>query len=113
MGFLVQQYFGQRYKKGITRVTYQSEHVKSLCTNNILFNSCVMIIIFRHEGLSLLYEKDDPSKLQPYHIEKIRRILYRLDESFSIEDMNQIGWGLHELTGNLKVFWSVKVDKKF
>lgn len=72
-----------------------------------------MIINFRHKGLRLLYEKDDSSKLQPYHIEKIRRILYRLDESFSIEDMNQIGWGLHELTGNLKVFWSVKVDKKF
>ena len=72
-----------------------------------------MIINFRHKGLRLLYEKDDPSKLQPHHIEKIRRILYRLDESFSIEDMNQIGWGLHELTGNLKGFWSVKVDKNF
>ena len=72
-----------------------------------------MIINFRHKGLRLFYEKDDSSKLQPHHIEKIRRILYRLDESLTIEDMNQIGWALHQLTGELKGFWSVKVDKNF
>lgn len=72
-----------------------------------------MIINFRHKGLRLFYEKDDSSKLQPHHIEKIRRILYRLDESLIIEDMNQIGWALHQLTGELKGFWSVKVDKNF
>ncbi|WP_229216179.1 type II toxin-antitoxin system RelE/ParE family toxin [Dyadobacter frigoris] len=27
--------------------------------------------------------------------------------------MNQIGWALHQLTGELKGFWSVKVDKNF
>lgn len=72
-----------------------------------------MIINFRHKGLRLFYEKDDSSKLQPHHIEKIRRILYRLDESLIIEDMNQIGWALHQLTGELKGFWSIKVDKNF
>ena len=72
-----------------------------------------MIINFRHKGLRLFYEKDDSSKLQPHHIEKIRRILYRLDESLIIEDMNQIGWALYQLTGELKGFWSVKVDKNF
>ena len=72
-----------------------------------------MIINFRHKGLRLFYEKDDSSKLQPHNLEKIRRILYRLDESLIIEDMNQIGWALHPLTGELKGFWSVKVDKNF
>ena len=74
---------------------------------------CLMIVSFQHKGLRLLFEKDDESKLQPRHVEKIRRILYRLDEAKTIEEMNQVGWGLHPLTGNLKSFWSVKVDKNF
>ena len=72
-----------------------------------------MIASFQHKGLRLFFEKDDSSKLQPHHVEKIRRILYRLDESVIIDDMNQIGWGLHQLTGRLKGFWSIKVDKNF
>ncbi len=94
-------------------MTFPYGCVKSLCIPNVLFYIRVMIINFRHKGLRLFYERDDPSKLQPYHVEKIRRILYRLDESLVIEDMNQIGWGLHQLTGDLKGFWSVKVDKNF
>lgn len=72
-----------------------------------------MIINFRHKGLRLFFEKDDSSKLQPNHVEKIRRILYRLDEAQTLDDMNQIGWGLHQLTGDMRGFWSVKVDKNY
>ena len=49
-----------------------------------------MIQGFRHKGLKLFFEKDDPSKLQPHHFEKIRRILYRLDEAETIDDMNVV-----------------------
>lgn len=49
-----------------------------------------MVQSFHHKGLKLFFEKDDPSKLQPHHIEKIRRILYRLDEAETIDDMNVV-----------------------
>jgi len=74
---------------------------------------CVMIDSFQHKGLRLFFEKDEPSKLQPHHIEKIRRILYRLDEAQTVEDMDIVGWGLHPLVGNLKGFWSVKINGNY
>jgi len=36
--------------------------------------------------------------------------LYRLDEANSIDDLNIIGWNLHQLSGNLKGFWSIKIN---
>lgn len=72
-----------------------------------------MIRSFRHKGLKLFYEKGDTSKLQAQHISKIRLILTRLDASTSVEEMNVPGYGLHRLKGELKEFWSVKVDKNF
>ena len=69
-----------------------------------------MIESFQHKGLRLFFESDIQSKLQPHHVEKIRRILYRLDEASTIDDMNVVGWGLHPLTGQYKGFWSVKVN---
>lgn len=72
-----------------------------------------MIENFKHKGLRLFYEKDDSSKLQPHHVEKIRRILYRLDEGEAIEDLNVIGWKLHQLSGNLNGFWAIKVSGNY
>ena len=69
-----------------------------------------MIESFQHKGLRIFFESDTPSKLQPHHVEKIRRILYRLDEASTIDDINVVGWGLHPLTGKYKGFWSVKVN---
>ena len=69
-----------------------------------------MIHSFRHKGLRLFFEEDNSSKLQPHHTEKIRRILYRLEEANSIDDLNIIGWNLHQLSGNLKGFWSIKIN---
>ncbi len=68
---------------------------------------------FKHKGLKLFYEKGDSSKLQPQHVSKIRLILTRLDAVQTFEEMNVSGYGLHELKGNLKGFWSVKVDKNY
>lgn len=72
-----------------------------------------MIVSFQHKGLKLFYEKGNASKLQPQHVAKIRLILTRLDAAKVVEDMNVPGYGLHQLTGELKAFWSVKVDKNF
>jgi proteic killer suppression protein len=72
-----------------------------------------MIVSFRHKGLKLFYEKGDASKLQPQHVNKIRLILTRLDAAKIPEELNVPGYGLHQLKGEMKGFWSVKVDKNY
>ncbi|MBD0277424.1 MAG: type II toxin-antitoxin system RelE/ParE family toxin [Bacteroidota bacterium] len=72
-----------------------------------------MVVSLRHKGLRLFYEKGDSSKLQPHHVSKIRLILSRLDAAKNANDMNVPGYDLHQLTGDLKDFWSVKVDKNY
>lgn len=72
-----------------------------------------MIVSFRHKGLKLFYEKGNSSKLQPQHVSKIRLILTRLDAASAVEDINVPGYALHQLTGNLREYWSVKVDKNY
>lgn len=72
-----------------------------------------MICSFSHKGLKLYYEKGDASKLQSLHISKLRLILTRLDVAATPEEMQVPGYNLHKLTGELKDFWSVKVDKNY
>ncbi|MBD0367042.1 MAG: type II toxin-antitoxin system RelE/ParE family toxin [Flavisolibacter sp.] len=72
-----------------------------------------MVVSLRHKGLRLFYEKGDSSKLQPHHVSKIRLILSRLDAAKNANDMNVPGYDLHQLTEDLKDFWSVKVDKNY
>ncbi len=72
-----------------------------------------MIVSIRHKGLKLYLEKGDASKLQSQHVSKIRLILTRLHAAKAITDMNVPGYGLHQLSGELKSFWAVKVDKNY
>jgi toxin HigB-1 len=72
-----------------------------------------MIVSFNHKGLKQFYESGNASKLTPEHVSKIRRILTRLDNAASVAEMNEPGYNLHKLSGTLKDFWSVKVDKNF
>jgi toxin HigB-1 len=72
-----------------------------------------MIVNFQHKGLKLFYDKGNASKLQAQHVGKIRLILTRLDASKVVTDMNVPGYGLHQLSGDLKAFWSVKVSGNY
>jgi len=72
-----------------------------------------MVVSIRHKGLKLFWERGDVSKLPAEHIEKIRNILTRLNRSTNPQLMNQPGLGLHPLTGDLKGYWAVKVDKNY
>lgn len=72
-----------------------------------------MIIGFRHKGLKLYYEKGDASKLQQSHVSKIRLILTRLDAAAQPSELQVPGYDLHQLTGELKGFWSVKVNGNY
>lgn len=68
-----------------------------------------MIESFRHKGLKLLFENDDRSKVNPDAADRLRLVLTALDAAGKIEDMDQPTFGLHQLKGDRKGVWSVKV----
>ena len=69
-----------------------------------------MILTFRHRGLEHLFEKGDRRRVSPGQVEKIERILARLDEAAAPGDMNLPGFGLHPLKGDLAAYWAVRVS---
>jgi proteic killer suppression protein len=64
----------------------------------------------RHKGLKKLYEEDSAAKVNPDHVDKLRRILARLDASSKPQDMNLPGYRLHKLKGKYEGFWAVDVS---
>jgi proteic killer suppression protein len=64
---------------------------------------------FRSKVLKRLYEDDDGRKLPAVDVDRIRRILARLDAAVEPEDMNVPGFACHALKGDLKGFWAVTV----
>ena len=69
-----------------------------------------MIVRFRHKGLRLLFENDDPRRLPPQQVAKIGRILARLDVAADPTAMKVPGLHLHPLKGTLAGHWSVRVS---
>ena len=69
-----------------------------------------MIENFKHKGLAQLFEDDDRRKLPASQIAKIGRILARLNEAMTVQDMGLPGYRLHPLKGELAGFWSVTVS---
>lgn len=69
-----------------------------------------MIKDFRHKGLARFFEEDDRRKLLPSQVDKIARILARLNEAMTVQDMGLPGYRLHPLKGELDGFWSVTVS---
>jgi proteic killer suppression protein len=65
---------------------------------------------FRHKGLARLFADDDNRKLPPSQVDKIARILARLNEAMTVQDMGLPGYRLHPLKGELDGFWSVTVS---
>jgi proteic killer suppression protein len=69
-----------------------------------------MIKTTRHRGLKRLFEKDDRSRLDARLVPKLRRVLFLLHNATVPEDMDQPGFVLHPLRGDLAGFWSVRVS---
>lgn len=69
-----------------------------------------MIRSFRHKGLKLLFEKGDRRKLRSDHVNKLKRVLARLEEASEVGDMGLPGLHLHPLKGKLSGYWSVAVS---
>jgi proteic killer suppression protein len=69
-----------------------------------------MIRSFRHRGLKRLYERGERRHLRPDQVDKIERILARLDEASDVSNMDLPGFRLHPLKGDLAGFWAVTVS---
>jgi proteic killer suppression protein len=69
-----------------------------------------MIQNFRHKGLKLFFETGSTAGIQAAHASKLRRMLLVLNMATTAQDMNQVGWKLHPLKGELSGHWSVWVS---
>ena len=69
-----------------------------------------MIRSFKHKGLEHFFITGSKRGIKPDHVDKIARILDRLDASISPVDMNLPGYRLHELKGKDTGTWSVTVN---
>ncbi len=85
----------------------------TLVTCNISCYICEVIISIQHKGLKMLWEKDNPTRLPPGQVRKIRMILTLLDAAKTVEDMNYPGSGLHPLKGSLNGFYAVTVTGNY
>jgi toxin HigB-1 len=65
---------------------------------------------FKHKGLEKFFTKGIKSGIQAKHAERLRLILGRLNASTCPRDMNLPSLNLHELNGDRKSTWSVKVS---
>ena len=69
-----------------------------------------MIVSFRHRALARLYEHGERRGVPPTFVNKIERILARLDVATEPTDMNLPGYRLHPLGGDRRGYWSVRVS---
>ena len=69
-----------------------------------------MIIGFKHKGLEKFFARGVKSGIQTKHAERLRLILGRLNVSIGSRDMALPGLNLHQLIGDRKGTWSVRVS---
>jgi proteic killer suppression protein len=68
-----------------------------------------VIRTIRHRGLRRLFEDDDRSRVNPQDVDKLRRVLARLNQSRVPSDMAAPGFRLHPLKGDRHGWWAVTV----
>lgn len=69
-----------------------------------------MIQSFNHKGLKKLFETGSKAGIQANHESRLQIILGRLNASTNPQDMDLPSLYLHELTGDRKGTWSVRVS---
>ncbi len=72
-----------------------------------------MIRSFKHKGLERFFLTGSKSGIQAQHAERLRLILGRLSASTAPEDMRLPGLDLHQLKGDRKGTWAVKVSRNW
>ncbi len=69
-----------------------------------------MIKSFRHKGLEDFFYDGSKKGIGPEHAKKLGRILDRLHSAKDVKDMNYPGSYLHQLSGDKKGQYSVRVS---
>jgi proteic killer suppression protein len=69
-----------------------------------------VILGFKHKGLEKFFTTGRKSGIQARHSERLRVILGRLSAATGPADMNLPGLDLHQLMGDRKGTWAVKVS---
>jgi proteic killer suppression protein len=72
-----------------------------------------MIVTFKHKGLQQYYQTGNGAKLPAQYLRKINRVLDQLDAITSVSDVQQMGSGIHKLTGDLAEFWALTVTPNY
>ncbi|WP_375668725.1 type II toxin-antitoxin system RelE/ParE family toxin [Bartonella sp. AP36NXGY] len=68
------------------------------------------IVSFKHKGLKLFFERGVCKGIQPAHAKKLANILVILDTISAPEQVTLKSYRLHALTGDLKGYWSMRVN---
>ena len=69
-----------------------------------------MIKNFIHKGLRKFYASGSTAGIQKNHEKKLRLILANLDQAEASDDMDLPGLFMHQLKGDRKDIWSVRVS---
>ena len=69
-----------------------------------------MIISFQHKGLRKFYETGSKKGIIAAHETKLQMILAALDIAEAPEELDLPAFSLHPLKGDLKGYWSMKVN---
>ena len=72
--------------------------------------SMAVIRRFTHKGLERFYRTGSKAGIQAKHADRLRLILSNLDQAESAEHMDLPGLALHQLKGERKGIWAVKVS---
>ena len=72
-----------------------------------------MIKSFQHKGLEEFWTKGSKKGIPTKQADKIDERLTVIDAAEKIEEINLPGYNLHELSGNRKGTWSVKVTGNY
>jgi proteic killer suppression protein len=69
-----------------------------------------MIKTWQHKGLKKFYETGKTSGINPNHARRLTIILQLLDAAEKPKDLDLPGFNFHALKGELKNYYSVKVN---
>lgn len=69
-----------------------------------------MIKTFKHKGLEAFFYTGTKKGIRPEHADRLERILDRFNAASEIKDMNYPGSFLHQLSGDKKGQYAVRVS---
>ncbi len=69
-----------------------------------------MIKSFKHKGLKKFFEQGKTQGIRHDHANRLRIRLTVLNSANTIEDIDQPGFNLHPLSGDLANHWSISIN---